>query len=68
MELSMLQLSGFGGLIILALDLWAILSVAGSTASTTRKVLWILLIVVLPILGFLIWLIAGPRGRSQSVG
>lgn len=66
-ELSMLQLSGFGGLIVLALDLWAIISVAGSSASTTRKVLWILLIVVLPILGFLIWLIAGPRGRAQTI-
>lgn len=67
MELSMLQLSGFGGLIILALDLWAILSVVGSNASTTRKVLWILLIAVLPIVGFLIWLIAGPRGRPQAI-
>lgn len=67
MELNIFQLSGFGGLIILALDIWAILSIAGSSATTGRKVLWILLVVVLPLLGFLIWLIAGPRSRSSRI-
>ena len=57
----MLEISGLGGLIILALDIWAIVSVVGSSVSTGRKVLWVLLIVILPILGFIIWLIAGPR-------
>ncbi len=67
MELNIFQLSGFGGLIVLALDIWAILSIAGSSATTGRKVLWILLVVVLPLLGFLIWLIAGPRSRSSRI-
>ena len=49
------------GLIILALDIWAIVSVVGSSASTGAKVVWILLILILPILGLLIWLLAGPR-------
>ena len=57
----MLEISGLGGLMILALDIWAIVSVVGSSVSTGRKVLWVLLIVILPILGFIIWLIAGPR-------
>jgi len=50
-----------GGFIVLVLDIWAIVSVMGSAESTGKKVLWILLIVILPILGFLIWLVAGPR-------
>ena len=40
----MLQLRGFGGLIILALDLWALVSIIGSSASTGSKVLWALLV------------------------
>jgi len=57
----MLEITGIGGLIVLILDIWAIVSVVGSPASTGKKVLWVLLILLLPILGFIIWLIAGPR-------
>ncbi|MEQ8394196.1 PLDc N-terminal domain-containing protein [Thalassobaculum sp.] len=56
-----IEVSGLLGLIILALDIWAIVSVVGSSTSTGGKVLWILLILVLPILGLIIWLVAGPR-------
>ena len=63
----MLEITGIGGLIILILDLWAIISVIGSGASTGKKVLWILLILILPILGFIIWLVAGPRAPKRGV-
>ncbi|MGB2203496.1 MAG: PLDc N-terminal domain-containing protein, partial [Pseudooceanicola atlanticus] len=53
-----------GGLLILALDIWAIVSIIGSAASTGKKVLWVLLVLILPILGFIIWLIAGPRSSK----
>lgn len=56
-----IEVGGLLGLIILALDIWAIVSVVGSSASTGSKVVWILLILILPILGLLIWLLAGPR-------
>ena len=49
------------GLIILALDIWAIINVFKSGASTGAKVLWILLILLLPVLGLIIWAIAGPN-------
>lgn len=67
MELSMFELTGFGGVVILALDLWAIISVFGSAASTGRKVIWTLLIVLLPVLGFILWLLFGPRAASRAV-
>ena len=57
----MFELTGIGGIIILALDLWALISIFGSSASTGRKVLWSLLVIVLPLVGFIIWLLAGPR-------
>lgn len=59
-----LEVTGIGGLIILILDIWAIISILGSAASTGRKVLWILLVLVLPLVGFIIWLVAGPRGAT----
>lgn len=63
----MLEISGIGGLIVLILDLWAIVSIIGSRASTGAKVGWTLLVLLLPIVGFLIWLIAGPRSASRTV-
>lgn len=62
-ELNITGLSGFWGLLILALDIWAIVSVINSTTGTGSKVIWVLLIVLLPVIGFLIWLLAGPRAR-----
>lgn len=56
--------NGLIGLIILALDIWAIINVF-SGASTGAKVLWILLILLLPVLGLIIWAIAGPRGNVR---
>ncbi|KEO52791.1 PLDc N-terminal domain-containing protein [Thioclava pacifica] len=58
------MLSMIGGLVVLILDIWAIVSILSSGASTGSKVLWILLIVILPILGFVIWLVAGPKGKQ----
>lgn len=54
--------NGLVGLIILALDIWAIINVLKSSAGVGAKVLWILLILLLPVLGLIIWAIAGPRG------
>lgn len=59
----MTELTGIGGFIILALALWAIISTIGSSASTGRKVLWCLIVFFLPLLGFILWLIFGPRAR-----
>lgn len=62
-----MEYAGLGGLIILALNIWAIISIFGSGASTGSKVLWTLLVLVLPVIGFIIWLIAGPRGAAAAV-
>ena len=59
------QINGLIGLLILAADIWAIVSVVQSAASTGKKVLWILLILVLPVLGLILWFLLGPRGKSQ---
>lgn len=63
----MWEYGGLFGLIVLALDIWAIISILGSNASTGAKVLWTLLVLVLPVLGFIIWLVAGPRSATRPV-
>lgn len=57
---------GLFGLLILALDVWAIIRILGSSAETGSKVLWTVLILVLPVLGLLIWALAGPRGSEHT--
>ena len=52
------------GLVILALDIWAIINIVGSGAGTGAKVLWSLGIVVFPVIGFLVWFFAGPKGGT----
>lgn len=50
-----------GGAIVLALDIYAIYSILSSRSSSLSKVLWTVIILLLPILGFLVWLLFGPR-------
>lgn len=57
----MFEVGGLFGLIILVADIWAIVSTIGSNRTTGTKVLWILLVVLLPVLGWIIWFFAGPR-------
>lgn len=57
--------NGLIGLIILALDIWAIINVLKSGAEVGMKIIWVLLIVLLPVLGLIIWAIAGPRGNVR---
>ena len=52
---------GLWGLLLLAGDVWAIINILQSTADTTKKVLWTVLVLIFPVLGFLIWLLLGPR-------
>ncbi|MCR8550146.1 PLD nuclease N-terminal domain-containing protein [Salipiger sp. P9] len=62
-----MEYAGIGGFLVLVLDIWAIVSILTSRASTGAKVLWTLLVIVLPILGFIIWLIAGPRAARAVI-
>jgi hypothetical protein len=57
-----IEIGGLFGLLLLIACIWAIVKTVQSNASTGAKVLWIVLILVLPLIGFIIWLIAGPKG------
>lgn len=60
-DLATREAYGFCGLIHLALAVYALINIIGSNASTGAKVLWALLVWLLPLLGLIIWFIAGPR-------
>lgn len=53
--------NGLFGLLLLIGDVWAIVNIFQSGAATDRKVIWTVLVILLPLVGFLIWLFAGPR-------
>lgn len=57
---------GIFGLLILILDIWAIISIVRSDSTAGKKVLWVLLIIILPVLGLIIWGIMGPRGNRPD--
>jgi hypothetical protein len=56
-----MEVGGILGLLVLIADIWAILNVVQSNASTGSKAIWIVVILVLPVVGFIIWFLAGPR-------
>ncbi|MGA2187221.1 MAG: PLD nuclease N-terminal domain-containing protein [Steroidobacteraceae bacterium] len=60
-----MQYQGLGGLIVLIADVWAIVNIFQSAADTGRKVIWTVLVIVLPVLGFILWYFLGPKsGRA----
>lgn len=63
----MIEIGGLLGLIGLALTIWAIINVVGSDASTGGKVIWIIVLLILPVFGFIAWLFIGPRSAKKAV-
>ena len=57
-----IEVGGFLGFIVLVLDIWAIIRIVKSGASTGSQVLWVILILLLPVVGLIIWWFAGPKG------
>jgi hypothetical protein len=60
-----MQYQGLGGLIVLIADIWAIVNIFQSSGDTGKKVLWTVLVIILPVLGFILWFFLGPKtGRA----
>lgn len=56
-----LEISSLFGLIVLALDVWAIIRIINSGAGNGSKVLWVLLVLFLPAAGLILWWFFGPK-------
>ncbi len=52
---------GLWGILVLIADVWAIVNILQSGADTTKKVLWTVLVIILPVVGFILWFFFGPK-------
>jgi hypothetical protein len=57
----MMYQGGIWGLIVLIADVWALLNIIQSGAETGTKILWVVLVIVLPVLGVILWYFIGPK-------
>ena len=53
---------GLLGLIWLIIVIWAVVKVAKSSAGPVAKLLWILILLLAPVVGLIIWALLGPKG------
>ena len=61
-----LEIGGIFGLILLALDIWAFIHIVQSRSGMAGKVIWVLFVLLFPLLGFIAWLLLGPRNASRG--
>lgn len=59
--MGILELGGIFGILILIGAVYAIIKTFNSSASDGAKALWIVVILVLPLLGLILWFLFGPR-------
>jgi len=52
------------GVLIFIANIYAIVKILQSSASGARKVIWVIVVLLLPLLGLIIWYFAGPGGRE----
>lgn len=52
--------------IILLLDLWAMISVFRSDKTVGIKAAWAIGLIIFPVLGLIVWGVAGPRGIKEG--
>ncbi|KAA6184192.1 hypothetical protein F2Q65_13450 [Thiohalocapsa marina] len=57
-----IEVSGLFGLIWLVLIVYAMIRIVQSNAGTGSKVIWVVLILLLPVVGLILWLLFGPKG------
>ena len=54
-------MGGILGLIVLVLDIIAIVDAVKSSLETGKKILWIVLIVLLPLIGMILYFLVGKK-------
>ena len=57
-----IEVGGLFGLLLLVAVVYAIVKTVQSDASTGAKVVWIVVLLLLPVLGLIVWLLVGPKG------
>ena len=58
-------MEGVFAVVVLLLDIWAIVNIVGSSSTVLSKAGWIIGILILPIIGFVVWYLAGPKSGGR---
>ena len=61
-----MEVGGIFGLLVLIADVYAILKIAQSGAETVQKVIWIVVVLVFPLIGVIVWYFLGPGGSKSG--
>lgn len=52
------------GVITLLLVIWAIIGILQSSAEPVTKLIWVLIVLALPLVGFVLWFLIGPGAKT----
>ena len=55
-----MEITGIGGFIVLIANIYAIVMILQSSAQPIEKLIWALVVFLLPLIGLVIWFVAGP--------
>lgn len=62
-----MEFGGLLGILILVADIFAIIKIFKSSAEDLHKILWTILIALLPLLGLIIWYFFGPGDKRLKL-
>ena len=51
---------GIWGIIHLALVIYAAIRIFNSSADTVKKLIWVLIVAIFPLVGLIVWFFVGP--------
>jgi len=57
-----------GYVLVLLLDIWALIAILQSGGTPVERLIWVIIILVLPLIGFLIWYLIGPGSKRFPLG
>jgi hypothetical protein len=52
------------GLITLLLVIWALVGILQSGAQPLEKLIWVVVVILMPLVGFLLWYLIGPGSKN----
>ena len=64
-KLGKIMTKGILGILHLVFAVWAILNIIGSSTTDGKKVLWTLFVLLFPVVGLIVWFLAGPKSTKK---
>ncbi|MCP3889372.1 MAG: PLDc_N domain-containing protein [Desulfobulbaceae bacterium] len=55
-----MDLTSIGSVLLLIADIYAIVMILQSSEDMLKKILWSIVVIVLPLIGLIVWYLAGP--------